>query len=58
MIGENKINKMEACWEAITLNDWRMLNNEILKKILAFPQREQLKRLCFGPLTMVLNFKR
>ena len=25
-------NKMGACWEAISVNDWRMLNNEILKK--------------------------
>ena len=34
---------MEVCCETSPLNDRRMLNNEILKKIFAFRLREQLK---------------
>ena len=57
MIGEDKINRMGARWEASTLNDRRMLNNEIFKKLFAFPLRDQLKIFSFAQLTRVWNFK-
>ena len=57
MIDEDKINRMGARWEASTLNDRRMLKNEIFKKLFVFSLRDQLKIFSFAQLTRVWNFK-
>ena len=36
---------MGACWEAILVNDWRMSNNEILKKNFRFPVEELIRNI-------------
>ena len=46
---------MEACWEAISMNHRRMLNNEILKKNFRFPGKKLMRNIFWEK--KVWNFK-